>query len=568
MTHPARGSTLRVIMSTVKVTFEDGRQAECDEGTLVGRLAPDEAAGGLPLIAALVNNDLVSLSYPLTVNSSVRYVAADDPHGWRVYRRSLCFLLAKAVNDLYPDAALSVEHSLGIGLYCSFSAKPESKGGISEEQLNDLSDKMKELVDRNLPIARKKTAYTDAVEEFRRSSQVHKLNLLRHRNPPRIVLHWCDGFSDLAHGPLAPATGVLTRFQLVPYPPGFVLNLPPREDPQKIPTFQDQPHLFKIYQEHKEWGRILGVNTVGRLNEAVADRKIDGFIRTAEALHEKKLARIADQVAAARDRIRLILIAGPSSAGKTTFAKRLMVHLTVNGLRPVILSTDNYFVGADRNPLDEHGQPDYEHVEAVDLELLNDHLRRLMQGEEVEAPYFNFEEKKRKIKGNRLRIEDNMVIIMEGIHGLNPLLTTHVPPANKFTIFVSALTQLSVDFHNRISTTDNRLMRRIVRDNQYRGHSALETLKLWPNVRRGEKRWIFPFQNEADATFNSALDYELAVLKTTVEPLLMQVKPSDRQYAEARRLTEFLLNFLAINDDLVPSSSILREYIGGSAFEY
>jgi uridine kinase len=480
----------------------------------------------------------------------------------------LCFLLAKAVRELYPRAHFSVDHSFGLGLYCSYRKGDDESKGITVGELGQVERRMRELVERGIPIVRRKIAFTEAVQEFERSGQQDKLNLLKFRNPPRVVIHWCDGFSDLAHGPLAPDTGVLTRFKLIHYPPGFVLHLPDRESPHGLPPFEDQPHMFNIFQEHKEWGRILGVTTVGRLNEIVAAGEIDAFIRTAEALHEKKLARIADQISASRPRPRLILIAGPSCAGKTTFAKRLETHLMVNGMRTASLSADDFFVGAEENPRDETGRPDYEHIEAVDLELLNDQLVRLLDGEEIEPPRYDFAARRSVAGRERLHVAPDQVVIMEGIHALNPRLTHRVPEACKFKIYISALTQLNVDSHNRISTTDNRLMRRIVRDHSYRGHPALETLQLWPNVRRGEKRWIFPFQREADATFNSALDYELAVLKPLVEPLLMQVKPSDPEYAEARRLTELLLNFLATSDRPVPGTSILREYISGSVFRY
>jgi len=556
-------------MHTVTVTLDDGSSVESAPGTIVGGLADlGTSPSGLPYIGALVNNDVSSMSYPITVNSRVSFLTMAEPHGWRIYRKSLCFLLAKTVRELFPESVFSVEHSFGLGLYCSCVPDPGSSEGITRAQVEQAESRMRQLVEQDIAIERRKVSFTDAVRQFEESGQAEKLNLLKYRNPPRIVLHWCDGFSDLAHGPLVPRTGVLTHFRLLHYPPGFVLHYPDRSSPDELPPFEDQPHLFNIFQEHKEWGRILGVNTVGRLNGIIADGQIEDFILTAEALHEKKVARVADQVAAARDRVKLILVAGPSSAGKTTLSKRLTTHLRVNGLRPVSVSTDNYFVGPERNPRDEHGNPDYEHLEAVDLELFNDHLAKLVEGEEVKLPRFNFAAKRREFKGARLRMDEDQVLIIEGIHGLNPRLTEMVADERKFRIYVSALTQLSVDSNNRISTTDNRLMRRIVRDHKYRKYSALATLRQWPSVRRGEKTWIFPFQRGADATFNSALDYELAVLKPLVEPLLMEVKPASPEYAEARRLTEFLLNFLPTSDRPVPRTSILREYIGGSQFHY
>jgi len=551
------------------VELQDGRSLECDSGTVVGSLLPSPSAeSSLPYIAALVNNDVASLSYPLSVDCEVGFLTAADPHGWLVYRRSLSFLLAKTVHESYPDAHFTIEHSFGQGLYCTFAHAEDSGEGIGERELADIEKTMRATVSRDVPIERHKVAYTAAVCEFEESGQLQKLNLLKHRNPPRVVLHWCDGFSDLAHGPLVPSTGVLGRFKLIHYPPGLVMQIPERDETLDIPGFVDQPHLFQIFQEHKQWGRILGVNTVGRLNEITADYGLKEFIMIAEALHEKKCAQIADQIASRRGDLRMILIAGPSSAGKTTFAKKLTYHLRVNGIRPVTIATDDYFVGPAQTPRDESGELDFEHLEAVDLELFNADMLKLINGRQIERPRFNFETKSREYHGRKLAIDDDHVVIVEGIHGLNPRLTEMVPANRKFRIYISALTQLSVDFNNRISTTDNRLMRRMIRDHKYRGHSALETLRRWPSVRRGEKQWIFPFQREADATFNSALDYELAILKPLVEPLLMQIKPSDPEYAESRRLTEFLLNFLGAPDYLVPRSSILREYIGGSTFSY
>jgi uridine kinase len=555
-------------MNAISVSVGRRKSEPCAPGTPVGALLESHnAPDGLPFIAALVNNDVVSLSYPLTVNSQVEFLTMTSRHGWRVYRRSLCFLLAKAVRDLFPRAHFSVEHSFGLGLYCQFSHNRHGDG-MTVEELGQVDAHMRELVARDISIERHKIAFMDAVRELETNGQPEKAGLLRHRNPPRIVVHACDGFCDLAHGPLVPSTGALHMFELIHYPPGLVIHLPDRDAPHAIPPFEDQPHLFQIYQEHKAWGRILGVTTVGTLNEIVARDEFSDFIMTAEALHEKKLAAIAEAIVARRDSVRVILIAGPSSAGKTTFAKRLTTHLRVNGRNPVTLSTDDYFVGEARNPRGVDGKPDYEHVEAVDLELFNHDLAALIAGDEIALPRFNFGTKEREYRNEKLRLKERQVLIVEGIHGLNPRLAAAIPDAAKFRIYVSALTQLSIDTHNRISTTDNRLMRRLVRDHRYRGHSALGTLRMWPMVRLGERTWIFPYQREADATFNSALDYELAVLKPFVEPLLMQVKPSEPEYAEARRLSEFLLNFMPADPALVPRTSILREYIGGSSLRY
>ena len=554
-------------LNTITVTLDDGDQIRCATGTLVRDILPQRRSpDGLEYLGALVNNDTVSLSYPVEVDSHVTLLTRGDPQGFQIYRRSMCFLLAKAVKDAFPDARFAIEHSLGSGFFCSFEV--DGKAGLCDEQLQKIDQHMHHLVERDVPIERRNIAFTEVVQRFEQEKQWDKYNLLRFSNPPKVATYWCENFSDLEHGSLAPSTGTLTLFKLISYPPGFVLQIPEQENPKQLPPFEPQPQLFRIFKEHKEWGRILGVNTVGRLNEIIASKEIGDFIKIAEAFHEKKIAQIADHICEHRDQIKWALIAGPSSSGKTTFAKRLAVQLRVNGLRPVTISVDNYFVNRENTPLDETGKPDFENIETVDLPTFNDHLMRLDKGEEVELPSFNFERGCREYHGEKLRIEPDQIVLVEGIHGLNPRLTQSVPPAHKFRIYVSALTQLNLDSNNRISTTDNRLLRRMVRDNNYRGNSALATLNMWPSVRRGERAWIFPFQQEADIAFNSALDYELAVLKLFVEPLLVEVKPYHPQYAEARRLLAFLSSFLGVSEHLVPPTSILREFIGHSSFQY
>ncbi|MBI2440970.1 MAG: nucleoside kinase [Lentisphaerae bacterium] len=546
-------------MNLIRITLKDGAARRCRSNTPVSQLLKKPCdPHGLPYIGCRVNNDIVSLTYPLDVNASVLFLTMTDAAGMRIYRASLTFLLAKAASTLYPERRFCIEHSLGTGLFCRFAATP----GITTRQVAALEAAMRSLVSRNLPIRRRKLAFADALEHFARRGFRDKVNLLRFHNPPKVVVYECEGFTDLAHGPLAPATGTLRWFKLIHYPPGVVLQLPTREAPRRVAPFQDQRQLFQIFHEHKVWGRILGVTNVGKLNELIANGNVGEFIRVAEALHEKKIARIADRISARRAQLRAILISGPSAAGKTTFAKRLAVQLEVNGLQPVIISLDDYYVDDAETPHGADGRPDYEHIRALDAELFNQHLRQLFAGQTVELPRFNFEAKRRERNGAPLKLRSGQIVIIEGIHGLNPRATYRIPARQKFKIYISALTQLAVDAHNRISTTDNRLMRRLVRDHANRGNSALATLRMWPSVRRGEKRWVFPFQASADATFNSALDYELAVLKPLVEPLLMQVKPADYEYAEARRLQEFLLHFLAVPQQAVPATSLLREFIG------
>jgi uridine kinase len=552
-------------LNTITVSLGGGTQVHCAVGTRVRDVLPrHRSPDGLDYIGALVNNDVVSLSYPVEVDSEVALLTRGDPLGYQIYGRSTCFLLAKAVKEVFPEARFAIEHSLGTGVYCSFEM--DGHAGINEEHLQKIDLHMRSLVESDVPIERRKIAFTEAVRRFEREKQWDKYNLLRFRNPPKVATYWCGDFSDLDHGELAPSTGCLSLFKLFLYSCGFVLQIPEAENPKALPPFEPQPHLFQIFKEHKKLGRTLGVNTVGRLNEIIAGRKIGDYIKISEAFHEKKIAEIADHINSHRSRIKLAVIAGPSSSGKTTFAKRLAVQLQVNGLRPVTISVDNYFVDRDRTPVDSDGNPDWEDIEAVDLALFNDHLSRLARLEEVEIPSFNFEKGRREYRGNKLRIEPDQIVIVEGIHGLNPRLTQAVPQGEKFRIYISALTHLNIDSNNRISTTDNRLLRRMVRDNTFRGNSALTTLKMWPSVRRGEKTWIFPFQQEADIAFNSALDYELAVLKAFAEPVLNEIKPQDPQYAEARRLQAFLSTFLGVSEQLVPPTSILREFIGHSSF--
>lgn len=557
------------MMNTLTVTCPNSRHLHCPFHTpvsdIIAQLPPDPS--GLPYLGAMVNNDLCSLSFPVEVDATVEPLTLADPPGWSIYARSASFLLAKAVHDLFPDARFAVSYSVGTGYYCLFE-RVDNTEGVKPDEVRRIEQHMRALVAKGLPIRREKIAFTRAVELFEQAGQSDRVHLLKYRNPPRVVIHICENFYDLAQGPMAASTGQLGLFSLISRPPGMVLQMPDRANPTVVPPYRDQPQLFHIFQEHIEWGRILGVNTVGRLNEIIAAGDSDEFIHIAEALHEKKVARIADMIGERRGKVKVVLIAGPSSAGKTTLSKRLAIQLRVNGIHTATIGLDNYFHERDRTPRDAQGAYDFEHIDAIDIDLFNRHLLALIGGETVEPPAFNFETKRRESSGRSVRLDNGRILIVEGIHGLNPRLTETIPVGNKFRIYVSAMTQLALDSHNRISTTDNRMIRRLVRDHQFRGHSALETIRMWPSVRRGEERWIFPFQAEADAYFNSALDYELAVLKPMAEPLLTQIKPDQREYAEARRLTAFLMNFLGIPDREVPRTSILREYIGRSGFKY
>lgn len=550
----------------VRVTFPGGQTREHPTGTSVREVADDPAfpRSGLPVVAATLNNEVVSLQQELAVNCAIAPVDLASKQGLAIYRRSLSFLLSMAAMRIFPKRRLVVGHSLGQGYFYYF----DGMDAVPRDDLVRIEGAMREIVARDMPIRSLSLAYQEAISYFEKHHQPDTLLLLKHRNDPAIAVHSCDGFLDLSHAPLVPSTGVLSVFGLMDYPPGFLLRYPPSENPLHLGPFTENPVLFTIYREYKNWGKILRVGSVGRLDELIREGSIEEFIQVAEALQDKKIAEIADRINAKRDQVKLVLIAGPSSSGKTTFSKKLMIQLRVVGRNPLTISLDDYYQPHSLTPRDEEGNPDFEALHALDVELLNNTLVRLLRGEEAETPVFDFHTGARKPEGSKMRLPDRAILILEGIHGLNDELTPLVPREQKHKIYVSALTQLNLDDHNRISTTDNRLIRRIVRDSQFRGHSALQTLSMWPSVRRGEDRNIFPFQNTADSAFNSALDYELAVLKVYAEPLLATVKPDSTEYQDARMLLSFLGNFAPLHPRWVPVTSILREFIGESAFKY
>ncbi len=554
-------------MHEVVVTLQNGMKIAIPYGTPVGTLMTHfcEESKTCPVVACYVNNELTSLSYKLKFNATILPVTLDTPVGVIVYRRSLCFLLTVAARELFPGKTLTIGNSISDGYFYFF---PE-QDSVPPEELSALEERMREIVDLDVPIRRTVMSYHDALQYFTQNDQEATAELLETRNEMKIPVHECRNFLDLAHGPLVPSTGYLKHFLLQPYETGFILRFPkPGQTPGLFDPFKDSPLLFSIYREYKNWGKVLNVATVGQLNKIISSNGIQEFIRVAEALHNKKISQIADRIGERRDQVKVILIAGPSSSGKTTFTKKLAIELRVLGFSPVMVSLDDYFVPRERTPKDEEGNYDFEALEAIDIPLLNEHLLDLFHGKEVEVPIFDFKTGSRKEKGRTLKIPSNGILLMEGIHGLNDRLTPQIDPAWKFKIYVSALTQLNIDEHTRIPTTDNRLIRRIVRDYQFRGHSAYKTLTMWPSVRRGEDRNIFPFQESADAAFNSALDYELGVLKPIAEPILKAVKPHHEVYSEAIRLLSFLNNFLPIPVKFVPETSILREFVGDSGFKY
>ncbi len=551
----------------LSIKIKNNRTVQCPKHTPLHSILPsEESSRGLPYIGALVNNDIHSLSDPLEVDAEVAFLDLTHSQGWHIYRRSLSFLLSKAVRELFTDTQLTVEYSLGTGFFCLLYCNGEPC--VAGDKTEAIEAYMRRDIAENIPIFRSHISFQEAVNYFENERLKDKLNSLRYRNPPNIAIYRCANFMDLAHGVMADRTGSLEAFKLFPYKDGFVLQFPDKDRAPEFAAFEPQENLFQIFKEYKNWGKILGVQTAGDLNELVAHGDLAEMVRITEALQEKKIAQIADQLAENREHLKWIFLAGPSSSGKTTFAKRLAVQLKVNGLNAYPMSIDDYFVDRSRTPRDEKGDPDFEHIKTVDIEFLHQQLQALDAGEEVKLPRFNFETGEREFRGHTFSIQENQVVIVEGIHGLNPCISEVLPADHIAKIYVSALAQLSLDNNNRIPTTDTRLIRRIVRDYKFRGHDARTTIKMWPNVRKGEKTWIFPYQQEAGIVFNSALDYELSVLKSFVEPLLAEVKPWDEEYAQARRILGFLNVFLPINAGLVPPTSLLREFIGRSGFRY
>jgi len=517
-----------------------------------------------PIVAAKLDYEFHDLRYVPERGGKLTLIDLSDEDGIRVYSRSLCLVLVRAAAEVFPDCRVRLEHSLSKGIYGEIDI--HNGEPFTEKDLNRIEERMRAIIAADEPIIKETVSLEEAAQLFEKKGLADKVRLLRYKKSPEIHLYHCGDYTDYFYGYMVPSTGYLSHFELRYYLPGFILRYPSKEHPEAIPPFKEQRKLARIFYEFEKWGKILEVDDVGALNEMVASGKGGQLIRIAEAFHEKKIAQIADMVSAERERSRIILIAGPSSSGKTTFAQRLAVQLRVNGLKPISISIDDYFVDRDHTPIGEDGLPDYECLEAIDVELFNQHLTELLQGRPVHIPVYNFQKGCREERGYAVQIAQDQPIIIEGIHGLNDRLTSNIPKDNKFKIYISALTQLNLDDHNRIPTTDNRIIRRIVRDNQFRGHDAVKTIGLWPLVRRGEEKYIFPYQEEADVMFNSALIYELAVLKNYAEPLLQQITPDMPEYSEAKRLLKFLSYFLPMDDSEVPLNSILREFIGSSCF--
>jgi len=548
---------------TINVSFPDGTTKSYPSGITLLELSKEyQDKYTSTIMAGKVNNDIKELTYKLHEDAKLDFIDMTHSDGIRIYRRSLYFVLIKAVYDLFPDRKVVINHSISKGMYCEIIGET----GLTADEVTLIKARMKEIVDARLPFVKRILPIEEAEDIFIKSGRMDRYHAVEHRMRPYVTIYSCGGLDDYFYGYMAPDTGYVKLFDLVYYPPGLILQYPEKTNPHVIPEFSEQKKLFTVFNEFKKWNRILGIENVGALNDIVKEGKVGDIIKISEALHEKKIAQIADMINDSEHKKKIILISGPSSSGKTTFAQRLAIQLRVNGIKPVTISLDDYFVDRDRTPRDEDGDFDFEALEAIDVELFNYHLTELINLREVEIPIYNFTKGCRERTGRKLRINEDQVLIIEGIHGLNEKLTAAIPRENKFKIYISALTSMNIDDHNRIPTTDTRIIRRIVRDYKFRGCSALNTIKRWPSVRRGEKRNIFPFQEEADVMFNSALAYELGVLKPFAEPLLAEIDRSMPEYSEAKRLLEFLSYFLPIESKEIPLNSIIREFIGGSSF--
>ncbi|MDR3188358.1 MAG: nucleoside kinase [Prevotellaceae bacterium] len=518
-------------------------------------------------LAALANNQLKELWYEASSPQTVRFIGYEHPDGRRCYQRSLAFLLQRAVRDAFPSHSLSVEHSVSNGFYCELSGA----SGFSAPMVGAIAKRMRELVAADLPFEKTKIPTTEAIAIFQRQGYAEKARLQQTRGKLYTSVYYLDGYADHFYGPLVPSTGALSSFGLTPYYNGMLLMFPKAGSAEALENVIIQRKMFDIFQEHKQWVDILQAGTVGQINELVQRSGGDELIKVSEALHEKRYAQIADHISSLGRSVKLALIAGPSSSGKTTTSKRLSIQLKVAGFAPKVLEMDNYFVNRDQTPLDEHGEHDFESINAVDLELFNEHLDQLLRGRRVRLPKFDFGSGARFYDDTYMQLGEKDILIVEGIHALNPKLTEAINPQNKLRIYASALTFINLDENNRISTTDNRLLRRLVRDAFFRGNGAQATLHRWASVRRGEDRNIFPFQENADIMFNSSLLYEINVLRKYAEPMLYRVLPNDAVYAEACRLLKFLSYFEFISpedEQKIPPTSIIREFIGGSSFLY
>ena len=514
-------------------------------------------------ISAKVNNKVEGMHYRVYKPKDIEFLDMHSASGIRAYTRSVFFVLCKAAHDLWKDCTVIIDIPISNGYYVNLKLGRE----VTPDDVNELRQRMQQLIEARLPIHRFESTTEEAIEMFRQGGSMSKVKLLENSGRLYTTYYDLDGYKDYYYGTLLTNTKQIYLFGLEYYFDGILLRLPSRTDPSKLGAFIRQDKMFEIFKEHHRWQDILGMRTVGDLNKAISDGHSNRLIQLSEALQEKKIAQIADEIAK-RKTFKMVLIAGPSSSGKTTTCKRLSIQLAVNGIYPVGISLDDYFLDRDQTPRDESGDYDFEHLHALNIPLLNEQMNALFRGEEIELPRYNFQLGKSEKSGKKLKLKGNEVLILEGIHALNPELTAQIPNEQIFRVYASALTTILLDNHNYIPTTDNRLLRRIIRDHKYRGVNALGSIRRWASVRKGENRWIFPYQENADAIFNSAMLFELAVIKQQAEPLLEQVPENCEEHAEAYRLLKFLHYIKPIPEDQIPPTSLLREFLGGSSFEY
>lgn len=514
---------------------------------------------------AVANNQVRELSFCLVKPKQIEFFDITHPDGYRLYIRSLIFLLYAAMKEVFPNAGIRIQNSISNGYFFELSGFDRA---VTDSDVFTIMQEMKSLVSKDIPFIKKEMLTTDAVVLLKQQGLNDKALLFEQRGNLYSSLYFLNDLANYFYGHLLPSTGYITNFGLITYYNGLLLQTPKSKNIGKLHKITERKKLFGIFQEQKEWAEILNVSTIGKLNRFTI-KKLDGeVIKVSEALHEKKIAEIANLIHARNGDLKIVLVSGPSASGKTTFTKRLGVQLIVNGLRPIQISLDDYFVDREHTPVDEFGEYDFEALEAIDIEFFNQQLNDLLEGKEIDLPTFDFQAGQRKFTGRKLKLRKGDILLVEGIHGMNPGLLPHIDRKCTFNIFISALTQISFDRHTHISTADNRLLRRIIRDNNYRGYPAWETIKRWPSVRRGEEKNIFPHQENADVMFNSATLYELAVLKKYAEPILKQVAENQPEYMEAIRLLRFLSWFKQIDDAEIPPTSLLREFLGGSSFVY
>lgn len=546
----------------MKINYNE-KELDLKEKITIKELLADEIEKSeIPIIGAKFNNEYQRLDYEITKDGTVSLVDIASKGGMKIYRRTLIYIMAMAFERIYPEAKVRVNYQLSNSMYCDLDNMEETP-----EMLKNVEQEMRRIIEQNLPITKKLLTRKEAEELYeQKDSSKGRLQLDIEENKT-INMYYCEDYYNYIYEDIAINTGIVKVFELVKYDKGFLLRYPSSNDPFKLPKYQETKKLLWALNEYNDIHKILDVSTIYKLNNIIEHGNLKYLIMLEEALHEKKIANIADKIAENKN-IKMVLIAGPSSSGKTTFAQRLGLQLRINGLKPVTISVDNYFVERPDTPLDENGEYDFENIEAIDLDLFNKNLTALLNGEVIQCPEFDFSVGTKRYKGKTMHLADDEILVIEGIHCLNDKLTALIPKKQKYKVYISDLTVLNMDRLNRISTTDTRLIRRIVRDYQFRSYSAKHTLDAWPKVNRGEEKNIFPYQEDADSIFNTSLIYELAALKDIAIPLLEEIKPNEKQYAEARRLIEILKYFKSIKSDIIPNNSLLKEFLGGGYFEY